>query len=145
MTGSFVDKALEGLAYAARPLVAAGDFTGRLGRAPFAAAVLLAAGLLAAARALDWFVFGAMPGAVPAYFVGLCGIGLSVPLAAIGVRRLHGTGRSGRWMLLLLVPLPGWPILAAWWLQPDRRRRATVDGPALPGHSSIGPRSRSSR
>lgn len=40
--------------------------------------------------------------AVLAYFL---------PLLAAGVRRLHDTGRSGWWYLIVLVPFVGWIIL----------------------------------
>ncbi|WP_272970813.1 DUF805 domain-containing protein [Comamonas terrigena] len=33
--------------------------------------------------------------------------GLLIPCIAVGVRRLHDTGRSGWWMLLWVVPLVG--------------------------------------
>jgi uncharacterized membrane protein YhaH (DUF805 family) len=38
---------------------------------------------------------------------GLYTLAIFVPSLAVGVRRLHDTGRSGWWMLLLLVPLVG--------------------------------------
>ena len=34
-----------------------------------------------------------------------------VPNLAVGVRRLHDTGRSGWWLLIGLVPLIGWIVL----------------------------------
>ncbi|GAA3947649.1 DUF805 domain-containing protein [Allohahella marinimesophila] len=34
-----------------------------------------------------------------------------IPALAVGVRRLHDTGRSGWWMLLLLIPLVGSLVL----------------------------------
>ena len=37
---------------------------------------------------------------------------LLVPALAVTVRRLHDTGRSGRWVLLFLIPAAGWIALA---------------------------------
>ena len=37
---------------------------------------------------------------------------LIIPLLAVGARRLHDTGKSGRWLLLGLVPVAGWLVLA---------------------------------
>lgn len=37
-----------------------------------------------------------------------------LPSLAVGVRRLHDTGRSGWWLLIWLIPLIGWIILI-WW------------------------------
>lgn len=39
---------------------------------------------------------------------------LMLPLLAVGVRRLHDTGRAGWWMLLLLIPLIGSIVLIVW-------------------------------
>ncbi len=50
---------------------------------------------------------------------------LLAPSLAVGVRRLHDTGRSGWWLLLLLVPVVGQIILIVWFCtrgepQPNR-------------------------
>ena len=34
-----------------------------------------------------------------------------LPTLAVGARRLHDTGRSGWWLLLLLIPFIGWVVL----------------------------------
>lgn len=34
-----------------------------------------------------------------------------LPSLAVGVRRLHDTGRSGWWYLLALIPIVGWIVL----------------------------------
>ncbi|MEX0734412.1 MAG: DUF805 domain-containing protein [Steroidobacteraceae bacterium] len=51
----------------------------------------------------------------PLYGFGLLGglfaLSMLIPSIAVGVRRLHDTGRSGWWMLLALVPLIGGIIL----------------------------------
>ena len=37
-----------------------------------------------------------------------------VPTITVGVRRLHDIGRSGWWLLIVLVPLIGWLIALYW-------------------------------
>lgn len=41
----------------------------------------------------------------------LFGLFLIVPALSVTVRRLHDTGRSGRWALLYLLPIAGWLVL----------------------------------
>ena len=42
------------------------------------------------------------------YVVGLLlGLALLLPSLAVGVRRLHDTGRSGWWLLIAIIPLIG--------------------------------------
>jgi uncharacterized membrane protein YhaH (DUF805 family) len=41
----------------------------------------------------------------------ILGLGLLIPSLAVGVRRLHDTGRSGWWLLIGLVPLVGIIVL----------------------------------
>ena len=40
----------------------------------------------------------------------LYGLAVFIPGFAVSVRRLHDTGRSGWWMLLLFIPIIGWII-----------------------------------
>lgn len=44
-------------------------------------------------------------------------LALLIPSIAVGVRRLHDTGRSGWWMLLLFIPLVGALILLIFFVQ----------------------------
>ena len=43
-----------------------------------------------------------------------------LPQLAVGARRLHDTGKSGWWQLLLLVPVAGLIVLIILWAQPPR-------------------------
>ena len=43
-----------------------------------------------------------------------------LPQLAVGARRLHDTGRSGWWQLLLLLPLIGLIVLIVFWVQPPK-------------------------
>jgi uncharacterized membrane protein YhaH (DUF805 family) len=42
------------------------------------------------------------------------GLGTLIPGIAVGVRRLHDTGRSGWLYLLGLIPIVGWILLIVW-------------------------------
>lgn len=44
---------------------------------------------------------------------GLFALAVLVPSFAVAVRRLHDTGRSGWWLLVVFVPLVGWLVLLA--------------------------------
>lgn len=44
-------------------------------------------------------------------------LGTLVPSICAGVRRLHDTGRSGWWMLLMFIPLIGFLVLLYWFVQ----------------------------
>jgi len=74
----------------------------------------------------------------------LVSLGLAVPGLAVGVRRLHDTGRSGWHLLYGLIPLVGGILLIIWMVQEgDRGQNAYgadpkegEDGfPASPGNS----------
>ncbi len=41
-------------------------------------------------------------------FESLFGIAMLVPSIAVGIRRLHDTGKSGWWTLLVFIPILGW-------------------------------------
>lgn len=105
---------MEALAIAAAPLLAVTDLTGRVARPAFARAALLALAAVATGWAMDRLVFGAIPGRTPPYFAALAALAVAPALPALTVRRLNDTGRSGRWALLVLVPVAGWAVLA--WL-----------------------------
>lgn len=44
-----------------------------------------------------------------------------LPCLAVGARRLHDTGKSGWWQLLLLIPLIGLIVLIVFWVQEPKR------------------------
>ncbi|MEQ6902652.1 DUF805 domain-containing protein [Nocardioides sp. YIM 152588] len=48
-------------------------------------------------------------------------LALFLPSLAVGVRRLHDTGRSGWWMLIALVPVVGWIVLVVFFCLPGDR------------------------
>ncbi len=58
-----------------------------------------------------------------------------LPGLAVGVRRLHDTGRNGLW-ILLLPTLIGYAVLIFWWLKPgDTQENSYGSPPALPGET----------
>jgi uncharacterized membrane protein YhaH (DUF805 family) len=48
---------------------------------------------------------------LPSVLSGLYSLAILLPSLAVGVRRLHDTGRSGWWLLIGLIPLVGAIIL----------------------------------
>ena len=46
-------------------------------------------------------------------------VGLFLPRLAVSIRRLHDTGRSGWWYLIILIPIIGSIWLIILWLQPS--------------------------
>jgi len=54
-----------------------------------------------------------------------------LPSLGVGIRRLHDTGRSARWLLIVLVPILGWIALIVFY---------ATDGE--PGENRYGPNSK---
>lgn len=50
-----------------------------------------------------------------------------VPSFALGARRLHDTGRSGWWQLLILIPLIGIIVLIIFWVQQTKQTQTKYD------------------
>ena len=67
--------------------------------------------------------------------VSLYWLAVLVPSIAVGVRRLHDTGRSGWWMLLGLVPIVGLVLLV--FLALDGERGPNAYGPDPKGQSLV--------
>lgn len=81
-------------------------FTGRVGQAGFWYYQLVNFGIS--------FVLGLISAGTLSLIYAL---GVLVPGLAIGARRLHDTGRSGWWQLLMLIPLIGLIVLIIFWAQ----------------------------
>lgn len=48
---------------------------------------------------------------------GIFGLAILLPSICVGARRLHDTGRSAWWLLLILIPLVGFLVLLWWFVQ----------------------------
>lgn len=59
---------------------------------------------------------------------GLFALALLIPAIAVGVRRLHDTGRSGWWILIGLIPVIGWIVLIVFYVQ-DSQPGSNAWGP----------------
>lgn len=95
------------------------DFGGRARRKEYwmftlfniiAICVLAVAGMAAAAAVTDTPMLGYAP-------YGLYVLGTVIPGLAVTVRRLHDTGHSGWWYLIVVVPFIGAIVLLVWLCQ----------------------------
>ncbi len=84
------------------------DFKGRAGRPEF-----------------WWFILATIVGSLVLSMVSVLlsnvfSLALLVPTLAVGARRLHDTGKSGWWQLVLLVPLVGIAVMIYLQAQPGQ-------------------------
>jgi uncharacterized membrane protein YhaH (DUF805 family) len=84
--------------------------------------VLLSVIISIALSVVEWIVGG------PGVLAGLYSLAVLIPSIAVGVRRLHDTGRSGWWLLISLVPLIGIIVLIVF-LATDSQPGANQYGP----------------
>ena len=63
---------------------------------------------------------------------GVYALAVLIPSIAVGVRRLHDTGRSGWWLLIVLIPLIGAIVLLVFTVQDSK-----------PGENQYGPNPKS--
>jgi uncharacterized membrane protein YhaH (DUF805 family) len=81
------------------------DFSGRSRRMEYWMFLLINFLISCAIVAIEYFAgFGNTIGFIYS-------IAMVIPGLAVGVRRLHDTGRSGWWLFLGLIPVVGWLIL----------------------------------
>ena len=104
-------------------------FGGRASRAEFWRWVVVFVLLTIVSRIIDGALFGSS--IQDAFYVhdahqpvtSILILALLLPNIALAVRRLHDIGRSGWWLLLMLIPLIGPLVLLYWYVQPSE------DGP----------------
>jgi uncharacterized membrane protein YhaH (DUF805 family) len=126
-----------------------GDFGGRSRRREFWPFMAVNIVINAVAAALDsvlglgGFTTVTAPGyAGFTYFPGIIatvvGLVLLVPSLAAEVRRLHDTGRSAWWMLIILVPFAGVIVLIVFWaLEGQRGDNAYGPDPKAMEHAGV--------
>lgn len=103
------------------------DFGGRAGRPEFWWFFVFQIGVYVVASILgSWLYF-------------LAFLGLALPAIAVGVRRLHDTGKSGWLMLLALVPLLGGLVLLYLAAQPGEPARNAYGAPVTPAPLPVAP------
>ena len=91
--------------WATLPLKRYSQFSGRSRRKEFWSFVLLCIVVSIVANTIDGIL--GMSGLIGGFYgqvTLLAALALVIPQWAVGIRRLHDTGRSGWWMLLLIVP-----------------------------------------
>ena len=67
------------------------------------------------------FIVAVVLGWASPLLANIFGLAMLLPELAVGARRLHDTGRSGWWQLLLLIPVIGVIILIVFWVQESKR------------------------
>jgi uncharacterized membrane protein YhaH (DUF805 family) len=108
------------------------DFNGRARRSEYwywTLAVVIVAVVIIAIRS-------AAPGLGQVLNI-LFALAVIVPSLAVGVRRLHDTGRSGWWILIDLVPIVGAIVLIVFFVQ-DSAPGANEYGPSPKGDAAPG-------
>lgn len=68
-------------------------------------------------------------------FTYIVALGLFLPSLAVGIRRLHDTGRTGWWVLIGLVPVVGLIVLIVFYVQ-DSQPTTNAYGPS-PKHEPV--------
>ena len=97
------------------------DFSGRAQRMEFWMFVLINFIIALVLAVIDSMITGGL-------LYGLYILAVFLPYLAVGVRRLHDTGRSGWWLLIGLIPLIGIIILIVFWVADSQ-----------PGDNAFGP------
>ncbi|SIS86723.1 DUF805 domain-containing protein [Neptunomonas antarctica] len=85
-------------------------FTGRAGREEYWYFVLINILISIAMGFIDGFL-GLGNGYGTGLLAGLYSLFVLLPSIAVSVRRLHDIGRTGWWVLIILIPLLGWIAL----------------------------------
>lgn len=83
------------------------NVNGRARRTEYWTYFLVYVGIVIVASVLDAALKSQMLGSLVA-------LAHLIPTITVGVRRLHDIGRSGWWLLIVLVPLIGWLIALYW-------------------------------
>ncbi|PAU94643.1 hypothetical protein CK503_06690 [Aliifodinibius salipaludis] len=97
------------------------EFEGRARRKEYWMFTLVNFLIYAALQTLMFMLAGMNPessvGLVLMGILGLYSLAVFIPSLAVGVRRLHDTGRSGWWLLISLVPIIGAIVIIVFLVQ----------------------------
>jgi uncharacterized membrane protein YhaH (DUF805 family) len=91
------------------------DFNGRSGRSEFWTFAIINTILLFA------FYYAGETSSMFNFLAKIYTLIIIVPGIAVGIRRLHDTGKSGWWLLLLLIILIGLPVLIYFFIQESQQ------------------------
>jgi len=92
------------------------DFSGRARRKEYWFFVLFNILISVVLTVCDVFVGTYSAAASVGILSGIYTLAVLIPGIAVTVRRLHDTGRSGWWILIVLVPIVGWIVLLVFML-----------------------------
>jgi uncharacterized membrane protein YhaH (DUF805 family) len=92
------------------------DFSGRARRSEYWWFFLFTALIAAVASVID-SILGTRNSTGTGLVQAIVQLAVLIPSLAVGVRRLHDTGRSGWWLLIGLVPVAGWVVLLIFFVQ----------------------------
>ncbi|GAA5119502.1 DUF805 domain-containing protein [Alloalcanivorax gelatiniphagus] len=91
------------------------DFSGRARRSEYWYFALFSFLIGVATNIVDAAIGTDYEGATTGGLVNtVASLALFLPGLAVGIRRLHDTGRSGWWILLGIIPIIGWIIVIVW-------------------------------
>jgi uncharacterized membrane protein YhaH (DUF805 family) len=108
------------------------DFSGRARRSEYWWFFLFNVLVGIAASVID-SILGTRYGSGTGLVQALAQLALLIPGIAVGVRRLHDTGRSGWWLLIGLVPLVGWIVLLVFLVQDSQGENQHGPSPTMDG------------
>ncbi|MFC5067650.1 DUF805 domain-containing protein [Flaviflagellibacter deserti] len=104
-------------------------FSGRALRSEYWWWTLFLILLQIATSVVDAVIFGVDEGSVQLLTL-LVSLALFLPGLAVTVRRLHDTGYSGWWVLIVFIPLIGWIVLLYWMIKKGDEGTNQYGGPA---------------
>lgn len=97
------------------------EFEGRARRKEYWMFTLVNLLIVMGLQAVLFMVAGMNPesslGLLLSGILGIYSLGVFIPSLAVGVRRLHDTGRSGWWLLISFVPVIGFIVLLVFLVQ----------------------------
>ena len=100
------------------------DFSGRARRREYWVFVLFNIIISIVLSICDVFLGTYSQAASIGILAGIYSLAVLIPGIAVTVRRLHDTGRSGWWILIVLVPIVGWIVLLIFMLLDSQPQNA---------------------